>query len=237
MSEPVDAAEAPRPPERHRRRARLPPARGRCSTSCSPASWTSSTLTPPRSCCSRTTAARWSRGRPRASRRRSSGGVRMPVRQGFAGRIAATAQPVLHRRTSTTRRSSTRFCVEKGLKSLLGVPLMIEGDVIGVLHVGSLRPPRVRRRRRGAAAARRRPGGAGDQRTAGRAGARPRGRAPAQPDAAAARASRRDPRGALPAGGRGEARAATGTTPSCCRAGRSAWPSATSPARASTPPR
>ena len=29
---------------------------------------------------------------------------------------------------------------QKGLKSLLGVPLMIEGEVIGVLHVGSLRP-------------------------------------------------------------------------------------------------
>ena len=29
---------------------------------------------------------------------------------------------------------------ERGLKSLLGVPLLVEGTVIGVLHVGTLQP-------------------------------------------------------------------------------------------------
>ena len=29
---------------------------------------------------------------------------------------------------------------EKGIRSLLGVPLIVEGDLIGVMHVGSLKP-------------------------------------------------------------------------------------------------
>jgi len=64
-------------------------------------------------------------------------GVRIPIGRGFAGRVAATKEalsidldhyevwnPILR---------------EKGIKSMLGVPLLVRGDSIGVLHVGSLR--------------------------------------------------------------------------------------------------
>jgi serine phosphatase RsbU (regulator of sigma subunit)/anti-sigma regulatory factor (Ser/Thr protein kinase) len=66
-------------------------------------------------------------------------GVRIPVGKGFAGRIAAERRaitipdvdhadilnPILH---------------ERGIRSLLGVPLLVEGHVTGVLHVGTLAP-------------------------------------------------------------------------------------------------
>ena len=66
-------------------------------------------------------------------------GVRVPVRKGFAGRIAASGQPVFIENLDEAEVVNP-LLREKGLKSLLGVPLMIEGDVIGVLHVGSLHP-------------------------------------------------------------------------------------------------
>ncbi len=82
-------------------------------------------------------AERSSRERPRASRRRSSGGVRIPVGSGFAGRIAANREAV--RITDLDHAEIVNpLLAEKGLKSLLGVPLIVEGAVIGVLHVGSL---------------------------------------------------------------------------------------------------
>jgi K+-sensing histidine kinase KdpD len=66
-------------------------------------------------------------------------GVRIPVGGGFAGRIAAEKRPVIlddvdhgHVLNPILR--------EKGIKSMLGVPLVVEGDVQGVLHVGSLVP-------------------------------------------------------------------------------------------------
>ena len=64
-------------------------------------------------------------------------GVRVPVRRGFAGRIAASRQPVLIDDLDKAEVVNP-LLREKGLKSLLGVPLLIEGEVIGVLHVGSL---------------------------------------------------------------------------------------------------
>ena len=64
-------------------------------------------------------------------------GVRIPVGKGFAGRIAATRQPV---RIENVDKADIYNPIlrEKGLKSLLGVPLLVEGAVIGVLHVGTL---------------------------------------------------------------------------------------------------
>jgi signal transduction histidine kinase len=66
-------------------------------------------------------------------------GVRVPVGGGFAGRIAAEKRPVIlddvdhaHVLNPVLR--------EKGIKSMLGVPLVVEGEVRGVLHVGSLVP-------------------------------------------------------------------------------------------------
>ena len=64
-------------------------------------------------------------------------GVRVPLGAGFAGRIAASGEPVI----LTELNASTvinPLLAERGIKSLLGVPLFAAGRVIGVLHVGSL---------------------------------------------------------------------------------------------------
>ena len=64
-------------------------------------------------------------------------GIRIPVGRGFAGRIAATRRPVriLNVAEADIYNPILR---EKGLASLLGVPLVVEGQVVGVLHVGTL---------------------------------------------------------------------------------------------------
>jgi GAF domain-containing protein len=65
-------------------------------------------------------------------------GVRVPLGTGFAGRIAATRQPMrLDRVDSTT--VSNPLLWEKGIKTMLGVPLVRGDTVRGVLHVGRLR--------------------------------------------------------------------------------------------------
>jgi sigma-B regulation protein RsbU (phosphoserine phosphatase) len=64
-------------------------------------------------------------------------GVRVPIGTGFAGKIAATKQPVrLDRVDSTT--VSNPILWDKGLKRMVGVPLLSGDTVIGVLHVGRL---------------------------------------------------------------------------------------------------
>jgi anti-sigma regulatory factor (Ser/Thr protein kinase)/putative methionine-R-sulfoxide reductase with GAF domain len=64
-------------------------------------------------------------------------GVRVPVGAGFAGRIAATRQPVRILRLAEAEVVNP-ILREKGLQSMLGVPLLVEGNVVGVLHVGTL---------------------------------------------------------------------------------------------------
>jgi anti-sigma regulatory factor (Ser/Thr protein kinase) len=66
-------------------------------------------------------------------------GVRIPVGRGFAGRIAATRRPVRIFNIDEFEVVNP-ILREKGLRSLLGVPLLVEGSVIGVLHVGTLTP-------------------------------------------------------------------------------------------------
>ncbi|HEY3882437.1 MAG TPA: GAF domain-containing SpoIIE family protein phosphatase [Trebonia sp.] len=64
-------------------------------------------------------------------------GVRVPLGEGFAGRVAASREPViLDKVDHTTVRNP--LLTERGIRSLLGVPLLAGGKVIGVLHVGSL---------------------------------------------------------------------------------------------------
>ena len=64
-------------------------------------------------------------------------GVRIPLGTGFAGRVAASREPVILARVDhTTVRNP--LLVDRGIRSLLGVPLLVGGKVIGVLHVGSL---------------------------------------------------------------------------------------------------
>jgi serine phosphatase RsbU (regulator of sigma subunit)/anti-sigma regulatory factor (Ser/Thr protein kinase) len=66
-------------------------------------------------------------------------GFRLPVGRGFAGRVAATRKPVvipdLDNSPVTVVNPLMR---EKGVRTLVGVPLIVEGKVIGVLHAGSL---------------------------------------------------------------------------------------------------
>ena len=125
-------------------------------------------------------------------------GVRVPVRAGFAGRIAATRQPVVIENVEQADIHNP-LLREKGLKSLLGVPLMVEGSVIGVLHVGSLRR-RLFTDREVDVLQR-----AGDRAAlainpAHRAGARAGRRSAAQLDPEAARPAGRSARGSLPPG-------------------------------------
>ena len=66
-------------------------------------------------------------------------GVRIPIGRGFAGRIAAQRRAVTIPEVDHSNVLNP-ILREKGVRSLLGVPLMIGNDVMGVLHVGSLRP-------------------------------------------------------------------------------------------------
>jgi phosphoserine phosphatase RsbU/P len=66
-------------------------------------------------------------------------GVRIPVGRGFAGRIAAERRPVIldHVDHSTVLNP---ILWAKGIKSMMGVPMVAGSQVIGVMHVGSLTP-------------------------------------------------------------------------------------------------
>ena len=65
-------------------------------------------------------------------------GVRVPVGAGFAGRIAAEKRPVILDDVDHAHVLNP-LLREKGIQSMLGVPLVVEGEVRGVFHVGSLR--------------------------------------------------------------------------------------------------
>ena len=64
-------------------------------------------------------------------------GVRIPVGRGFAGRIAAEHRPVILDRVDHSTVLNP-ILLTKGIRALMGVPLIASGKVIGVLHVGSL---------------------------------------------------------------------------------------------------
>ncbi|MFB4311911.1 PP2C family protein-serine/threonine phosphatase [Actinomadura sp. GTD37] len=61
----------------------------------------------------------------------------VPVGQGFAGRVAAERRPVVIPDVPTAGLFNP-LLVQRGLRSLLGVPLIAGGDLVGVLHVGTL---------------------------------------------------------------------------------------------------
>lgn len=63
--------------------------------------------------------------------------IRIPVGKGFAGRVVAEKQPVFVERVDHTNVLYSVFR-EHQICSLLGVPLLSSGTVIGVLHVGTL---------------------------------------------------------------------------------------------------
>jgi serine phosphatase RsbU (regulator of sigma subunit)/anti-sigma regulatory factor (Ser/Thr protein kinase) len=66
-------------------------------------------------------------------------GVQLPLGRGFAGRIATEARPLVIENVDTAELMNP-LLRKKGIRSLLGVPLHVEGRVIGVLHVGTLQP-------------------------------------------------------------------------------------------------
>jgi signal transduction histidine kinase len=66
-------------------------------------------------------------------------GTRIPFRKGFAGRIAATRDVVIIEDVDHSYVLNP-ILHEKGVKSLLGAPLLVGDDVLGVVHVGSLTP-------------------------------------------------------------------------------------------------
>ena len=64
-------------------------------------------------------------------------GVRIPVGGGFAGRIAAERRPIVLADVDHANVLNP-ILYEKGIKTLLGVPLIVRDTIIGVLHVGKL---------------------------------------------------------------------------------------------------
>lgn len=65
-------------------------------------------------------------------------GVQVPLARGFAGRVAAEARPLIidldHYDVVNP------ILRQKGIRSMLGVPLQVEQRVIGVMHIGTLAP-------------------------------------------------------------------------------------------------
>ena len=66
-----------------------------------------------------------------------SQGVRVPVGRGFAGRIAAGRRPVILDHVDHGNVLNP-LLLDKGIQSLAGVPLLVHGAVLGVLHVGTV---------------------------------------------------------------------------------------------------
>jgi GAF domain-containing protein/anti-sigma regulatory factor (Ser/Thr protein kinase) len=66
-------------------------------------------------------------------------GVRIPVGSGFAGRIAAGRRPIYIADVDHADVLNPILRM-KGVRSLLGVPLLVEGAILGVLHVGTVSP-------------------------------------------------------------------------------------------------
>ncbi|MEU4338129.1 GAF domain-containing SpoIIE family protein phosphatase [Micromonospora lupini] len=64
-------------------------------------------------------------------------GFRVRVGRGFAGRVAATRAPVtIH--DVTPDDVVNPILLATGIRALLGVPMLVNGNLVGVLHVGSL---------------------------------------------------------------------------------------------------
>jgi signal transduction histidine kinase len=70
-------------------------------------------------------------------------GVRIPLGAGFAGRVAAEARPMVI--DVDTYEVYNPILRQKRIKSMLGVPLLVRGFALGVLHVGTLAPRRFTR--------------------------------------------------------------------------------------------
>jgi K+-sensing histidine kinase KdpD len=65
-------------------------------------------------------------------------GVRIPLGAGFAGKVAAEARPLVI--DVDDYQVYNPILRQKGIKSMIGVPLLVRGASLGVLHVGTLTP-------------------------------------------------------------------------------------------------
>lgn len=68
-------------------------------------------------------------------------GFRVSVGRGFAGQVALTKRPVIVENV-TSEKVVNPVLLQTGIRSLLGVPIMAGGELVGVLHVGTLTPRR-----------------------------------------------------------------------------------------------
>jgi anti-sigma regulatory factor (Ser/Thr protein kinase)/putative methionine-R-sulfoxide reductase with GAF domain len=64
-------------------------------------------------------------------------GVQVPLARGFAGRVAAEARPIIIEDLDHAEVVNP-ILRQKGIRSMLGVPLHVDGRVIGVMHIGTL---------------------------------------------------------------------------------------------------
>jgi anti-sigma regulatory factor (Ser/Thr protein kinase)/putative methionine-R-sulfoxide reductase with GAF domain len=64
-------------------------------------------------------------------------GVQVPLARGFAGRVAAQGRPIIIEDLDHADIVNP-ILRQKGIRSMLGVPIHVEGHVIGVLHIGTL---------------------------------------------------------------------------------------------------
>ncbi|MFT3854992.1 MAG: GAF domain-containing protein [Ilumatobacteraceae bacterium] len=157
-------------------------------------------------------------------------GIRVPVGRGFAGRVAVERQPVVLDDVGPDKVVNP-LLYRTGLRTLLGVPLVAAGQLVGVLHVGSRTPrsfdaddiARVQD-----AADRIAISVVADQAADERRAARGSCSAACSPRRSPTSPACRSPRASSPPSR--SVSAATGTTRSTCPRGRSASSSATSPA-------
>ncbi|HEY4809998.1 MAG TPA: SpoIIE family protein phosphatase [Solirubrobacteraceae bacterium] len=64
-------------------------------------------------------------------------GIQVPLARGFAGRVAAEARPIIIEDLDHADVVNP-ILRQKGIRSMLGVPVQVEGRVIGVMHIGTL---------------------------------------------------------------------------------------------------
>jgi serine phosphatase RsbU (regulator of sigma subunit)/anti-sigma regulatory factor (Ser/Thr protein kinase) len=64
-------------------------------------------------------------------------GVQVPLARGFAGRVAAEARPIVIEDLDHADVVNP-ILRQRGIRSMLGVPIHVQGHVIGVMHIGTL---------------------------------------------------------------------------------------------------
>jgi serine phosphatase RsbU (regulator of sigma subunit)/anti-sigma regulatory factor (Ser/Thr protein kinase) len=65
-------------------------------------------------------------------------GVQVPLARGFAGRVAAQRRPIVIEDLDHADVVNP-ILRQKGIRSMLGVPVQVNGRLIGVMHIGTLR--------------------------------------------------------------------------------------------------